>query len=59
MPGSASTPAGGVQRVAVPGPLWRSLARDYKGLPETLVGLHLVAFTILPLRRATELAPRA
>ncbi len=27
------------------------LARDYERLPETLVGLHLLAFTVLMLHR--------
>ena len=34
----------------------RRLARDYERLPETLAGLHLVAFAILLLRRAADLA---
>lgn len=34
----------------------RRLARDYERLPETLAGLHLVAFVILLLRRADDLA---
>jgi transposase len=34
----------------------RGLARDYERLPETLAGLHLVAFVILMLRRAGDLA---
>ncbi len=34
----------------------RRLARDYERLPEILVGLHLVAFTLLLLRRAADLA---
>jgi transposase len=34
----------------------RRLARDYERLPETLVGLHLVAFVILLLRRAGDFA---
>jgi transposase len=38
---------------------FRRLARDYERLPETLAGLHLVAFTILLLRRAAELAASA
>ncbi len=33
----------------------RRLARDYERLPETLAGLHLVAFLILLLRRAGDL----
>jgi len=36
---------------------FRRLARDYERLPETLAGLHLVAFTILLLRRTAELVP--
>ena len=35
---------------------FRRLARDYERLPETLAGLHLVAFTILLLKRAADLA---
>ncbi len=34
---------------------FRRLARDYERLAETLVGLHLVAFTILMLKRFAEL----
>jgi len=34
----------------------RRLARDYERLSETLTGLHLVAFTILMLRRAADFA---
>jgi transposase len=34
----------------------RGLARDYERLPETLAGLHLVAFVILLLRRAGNFA---
>jgi transposase len=34
----------------------RRLARDYERLPETLAGLHLVAFAILLLRRAGDFA---
>jgi hypothetical protein len=34
----------------------RRLARDYERLPEVLAGLHLVAFVILMLRRAANLA---
>lgn len=34
----------------------RRLARDYERLPERLAGLHLVAFAILMLRRAADLA---
>jgi transposase len=30
---------------------FRRLARDYERLPETLVGLHLLAFTVLMLHR--------
>ncbi len=30
---------------------FRRLARDYERLPETLVGLHVVAFTVLMLHR--------
>ncbi len=32
------------------------LARDYERLPETLAGLHLVAFVVLMLRRAGDWA---
>jgi transposase len=35
----------------------RRLARDYERLPEVLAGLHMVAFVILMLRRAADLAP--
>ena len=38
---------------------FRRLARDYERLPETLAGLHLVAFVVLLLRRAAELAVSA
>jgi len=31
---------------------FRRLARDYEQLPETLVGLHIVAFVVLMLRCA-------
>jgi transposase len=34
----------------------RRLARDYERLPETLAGLHLIAFVILMLRRAGDFA---
>ena len=34
----------------------RRLARDYERLPTTLAGLHVVAFVILMLRRAADLA---
>ena len=34
-------------------------ARDHERLPETLAGLHLVAFTTLLLRRAADLAHSA
>jgi transposase len=30
---------------------FRRLARDYERLPETLVGLHVLAFTVLMLHR--------
>jgi transposase len=35
---------------------FRRLARDYERLPETLAGLHFVAFVILLLRRAADFA---
>lgn len=38
---------------------FRRLARDYERLPDTLAGLHIVAFVILLLRRAAELAASA
>jgi transposase len=38
---------------------FRRLARDYERLPETLAGLHLVAFTVLLLRRAARFATDA
>ncbi|MEE7462081.1 hypothetical protein MFUR16E_12630 [Methylobacterium fujisawaense] len=34
----------------------RRLARDYERLPATLAGLHLVAFSVLLLRRAADFA---
>ncbi len=34
---------------------FRRLARDYERLPETLVGLHLVAFVILMLQRLSSI----
>ena len=33
---------------------FRRLARDYERLPETLAGLHFLAFAILMLRRFVE-----
>ena len=33
---------------------FRRLARDYERLPETLVGLHFLAFAVLMLRRFVE-----
>jgi transposase len=39
---------------------FRRLARDYERLPETLAGLHFLAFTILLLARfATLMTERA
>jgi transposase len=38
---------------------FRRLARDHERLPETLAGLHLVAFTVLLLKRAAALAASA
>jgi hypothetical protein len=39
---------------------FRRLARDYERLPETLAGLHFLAFAILLLHRfANRLAQRA
>lgn len=35
---------------------FRRLARDYERLPETLAGLHYLAFVILMLKRVVELA---
>jgi transposase len=35
---------------------FRRLVRDYERLPETLAGLHLIAFVLLMLRRAGDLA---
>ncbi|KMO12834.1 transposase, partial [Methylobacterium platani] len=35
---------------------FRRLARDYERLPATLAGLHLVAFSVLLLRRAADFA---
>ncbi len=34
---------------------FRRLARDYQRLAETLVGLHLVAFAVLMLKRFAQL----
>jgi transposase len=34
---------------------FRRLARDYEHQPETLAGLHFLAFAILLLRRFVEL----
>jgi transposase len=33
---------------------FRRLARDYERLPETLAGLHLLAFAVLMLKRFVE-----
>ncbi|HEV2705201.1 MAG TPA: IS5/IS1182 family transposase, partial [Pyrinomonadaceae bacterium] len=33
---------------------FRRLARDYERLPETLAGLHFLAFAILMLKRLVE-----
>jgi len=33
---------------------FRRLARDYERLPETVAGLHFLAFAILMLRRFVE-----
>jgi transposase len=38
---------------------FRRLARDYGRLPDTLAGLHIIAFVILLPRRAAELAASA
>ena len=35
---------------------FRRLARDYERLPQTLAGLHLVAFVVTLLRRAADFA---
>ncbi|HMA37535.1 MAG TPA: IS5/IS1182 family transposase, partial [Chloroflexia bacterium] len=35
---------------------FRRLARDYERLPETLAGLHFVAFALLMLSRIIKLA---
>ena len=35
---------------------FRRLARDYERLPETIAGLHVVAFAMLMLQRAAALA---
>ena len=40
-----------VERSFAPITRFRRLARDYERLPETLVGLHLLAFTVLMLHR--------
>ena len=34
---------------------FRRLARDYERLPETLAGLHYLAFVIIMLKRLAEL----
>jgi len=34
---------------------FRRLARDYERLPETLAGLHFLAFAVLMLKRFTDL----
>jgi transposase len=34
---------------------FRRLARDYERLPETLAGLHFLAFTVLMVKRFVEL----
>jgi transposase len=34
---------------------FRRLARDYERLPETLAGLHYVAFVILMLKNVAEI----
>ncbi|RIK40577.1 MAG: IS5/IS1182 family transposase, partial [Chloroflexi bacterium] len=34
---------------------FRRLAKDYERLPETVAGLHLVAFTFLMLQRMVKL----
>jgi transposase len=34
---------------------FRRLARDYERLPETLAGLHYVAFVILMLKNVVEI----
>ncbi len=33
---------------------FRRLARDYERLPETLIGLHFLAFAILMVKRVVE-----
>ncbi|HEU0174762.1 MAG TPA: IS5/IS1182 family transposase, partial [Blastocatellia bacterium] len=33
---------------------FRRLARDYERLPETLAGLHILAFAILMLKNVAE-----
>jgi transposase len=38
---------------------FRRLARDYERLPETLAGLHFVAFTMLMLHRLIPLLPQS
>jgi transposase len=37
------------------GARFRHLARDYERLPDTLAGLHFLAFAILMLRRFVQL----
>ncbi|HZS46866.1 MAG TPA: IS5/IS1182 family transposase, partial [Blastocatellia bacterium] len=34
---------------------FRRLARDYERLPQTLAGLHYLAFAVLMLSRVTDL----
>jgi len=59
-PGSCGNGAAGggwvVERSFAWASRFRRLARDYERLPETLAGLHLIAFVILMLRRAGDLA---
>lgn len=38
---------------------FRRLARDYERLPETLAGLHFLAFAILLLKRIVELMAKS
>ncbi len=38
---------------------FRRLARDYARLPETLAGLHFLAFAMLMLKRLVEVLPQS
>jgi transposase len=38
---------------------FKRLARDYERLPETLIGMHFLVFSILMLARAAPILPGA